>query len=92
MTQEIRTPDDSELKRWVMALTLMLDACTSELEYALATDYCSDCPKRFGDEGGWDCCRETGEFDERYEKDWQHVENINRAIRAVRALLPETTS
>jgi hypothetical protein len=88
MTQEIRTPDDAELKRWVMALTLLLDECTSELEYAQATDFCSDCPRR--DDGReYACCRETGEFDERYEKDWQYVENINRAILAIRALVKD---
>jgi hypothetical protein len=87
----LRTPDYADFQMWVRQLALKIHQIEAELDYAAATDYCKDCPRRDA-ESGLTCCRETGEWDERYEADFQYIDLAKTAQTALKALIPDDES
>lgn len=84
---DLRTPDYRDFRIWAQQLALFRAQLLAELNYAEATDFCSDCPRR-DDEDGRPCCKETGAWDEIYEADYAYLEKVNLAHKALAALIP----
>ena len=88
---EIKTPDATDYEDMITALQLKIRAIEADIMYAADTHYCSDCPRR-SDAGDlervrYDCCRETGEFDDQFTGDEEYIHHLKAAIEALRQVL-----
>lgn len=88
---DVKTPDVETIRSWILALRLLADEHRAELQYALDTMFCSDCPANgTGDDSGkYECCRETGEFDEWFESDEAYIQAIEDARFALIELVKD---
>ncbi len=86
---DLRTPDYSDFRVWAQQLALFRAKLLAELNYAEATHFCSDCPRRDDqDEDGRECCKENGGWEEMYEADYAYVDKVIAAQKALLALIP----
>lgn len=93
---EVTTPDYQDYKNWIKALGLKIRDIEAAVNYAWATDYCSNCPSRVDDDhpnAGGVCCRESDDFqanfDDSFASDYAEIERIKEAQKALMALIPE---
>jgi len=90
------TPDDATIREWVQALVLLEAEVSAAIEYAQDTTFCSDCPNRFDADDlpyvQYECCKETGEFDEQFTEDYKYINKIQAARVALRALIADDSA
>lgn len=85
----LRTPEYADFRTWAQRLALFRSQLQAELNYAEATHFCSDCPRRGDrDEDGRECCKENGGWDEMYENDYAYLAKVEAARKALLALIP----
>lgn len=78
-------------KKLLEQLKLEEQDISSSLEYDHATSFCSDCPARI-DGLEYNCCKQTGGWDEAHESDYDMHGTVRDLIAALGDYVKERTS